>query len=243
MGTSEGLDDDQHDDRRQQQHRNLVEPPVPHMGPRGCLHARTGCTARRTSRDSRSAAAPAASFACIQPPFITAPWPSSHMPSTTAITASPVMKTRQLTRHQQQPCAGGAVVDHRQVDVDARQVEQAREPGDDEHDVQRLNPQVRVAHAMAGSEEASAAGLRADFAVPNTTYFSEVRPSSPTGPRACSLSLEMPISAPRPYSKPSAKRVEAFTITDAESTSRRKRMARRPVLGDDRVGVLASRTC
>jgi len=35
---------------------------------------------------------------------------------------------------------------------------------------------------------------------PNTTYFSEVRPSSPTGPRACSLSVEMPISAPRPYS-------------------------------------------
>ena len=28
----------------------------------------------------------------------------------------------------------------------------------------------------------------------------------------------MPISAPRPYSPPSAKRVEAFTITLAEST-------------------------
>src|SRR3978361_1264315 len=60
---------------------------------------------------------------------------------------------------------------------------------------------------------------------PNTTYFSEVRPSRPTGPRACSLSLEMPISAPRPNSKPSAKRVDAFTITDAESTSRKKRNA------------------
>jgi hypothetical protein len=46
------------------------------------------------------------------------------------------------------------------------------------------------------------------------------------GPRACSLLVEMPISAPRPYSKPSAKRVEAFTITELESTSRRKRCAR-----------------
>lgn len=42
---------------------------------------------------------------------------------------------------------------------------------------------------------------------PNTTYFSLVRPSRPTGPRAWSLSVEIPISAPRPYSKPSAKRV------------------------------------
>src|SRR5262249_15548733 len=35
---------------------------------------------------------------------------------------------------------------------------------------------------------------------PKTTYLSEVSPSSPTGPRACSLSVEMPISAPSPYS-------------------------------------------
>ena len=40
---------------------------------------------------------------------------------------------------------------------------------------------------------------------PTTMYFSQVRPSRPTGPRACSLSVEMPISAPNPYSKPSAK--------------------------------------
>ncbi|MCY1445815.1 hypothetical protein D9M71_623470 [compost metagenome] len=39
------------------------------------------------------------------------------------------------------------------------------------------------------------------------------------------MSVEMPISAPRPYSKPSAKRVEALTITEAESTSVRKRRA------------------
>src|SRR5213075_338367 len=35
---------------------------------------------------------------------------------------------------------------------------------------------------------------------PSTTNFCVVRPSRPTGPRACSLSVEMPISAPRPYS-------------------------------------------
>ncbi|MNT37562.1 hypothetical protein D3C72_1737030 [compost metagenome] len=35
----------------------------------------------------------------------------------------------------------------------------------------------------------------------------------------------MPISAPSPYSKPSANRVLAFTITLAESTSRKNRWA------------------
>ncbi|MCY1563442.1 hypothetical protein D9M68_1010460 [compost metagenome] len=39
------------------------------------------------------------------------------------------------------------------------------------------------------------------------------------------MSVLMPISAPRPNSKPSAKRVLAFTMTLAESTSRRKRWA------------------
>src|SRR5690606_23978105 len=61
---------------------------------------------------------------------------------------------------------------------------------------------------------------------PRTMYFSLVSPSSPTGPRACSLSVEIPISAPSPYSKPSANRVEALTITELESTSARKRRAR-----------------
>src|SRR5207237_6013561 len=60
---------------------------------------------------------------------------------------------------------------------------------------------------------------------PSTIHFIDVRPSSPTGPRAWNLSVLMPISAPRPYSKPSAKRVDALTITLAESTSRRKRIA------------------
>ena len=60
---------------------------------------------------------------------------------------------------------------------------------------------------------------------PSTTHFWLVRPSRPTGPRACSLLVEMPISAPRPNSKPSAKRVDALTSTELESTSRRKRIA------------------
>eukprot|EP00042_Codosiga_hollandica_P008048 m.947752 g.947752 ORF g.947752 m.947752 type:complete len:89 (-) comp302262_c0_seq1:322-588(-) len=60
---------------------------------------------------------------------------------------------------------------------------------------------------------------------PNTTHFIDVSPSRPTGPRAWNLSVEMPISAPRPYSKPSANRVLALTMTLAESTSRRKRIA------------------
>ena len=54
-------------------------------------------------------------------------------------------------------------------------------------------------------------------------YFSQVKPSRPTGPRACSLSVEMPISAPNPYSKPSAKHVGVLIITDDESTSATKR--------------------
>ena len=58
---------------------------------------------------------------------------------------------------------------------------------------------------------------------PSTTYFSDVSPSMPTGPRAWNLSVLMPISAPRPNSKPSAKRVLVLTMTLAESTSRKKR--------------------
>src|SRR6185503_11022742 len=60
---------------------------------------------------------------------------------------------------------------------------------------------------------------------PSTIHLRLVRPSRPTGPRACSLLVEIPISAPSPYSKPSAKRVDALTITELESTSRRKRIA------------------
>ena len=42
--------------------------------------------------------------------------------------------------------------------------------------------------------------------LPSTTHLSEVSPSRPTGPRAWNLSVLMPISAPSPNSKPSAKR-------------------------------------
>ena len=81
--------------------------------------------------------------------------------------------------------------------------------------------------AVAGTPNPSVGLLNQDRTSPwpSTIHFSDVRPSNPTGPRACSLSVEMPISAPRPYSKPSAKRVLALTITLAESTSRRKRIA------------------
>src|SRR5438552_14234535 len=41
---------------------------------------------------------------------------------------------------------------------------------------------------------------------------------APMGPRAWSLSVLMPTSAPRPYSPPSAKRVEALTMMLALST-------------------------
>ena len=42
--------------------------------------------------------------------------------------------------------------------------------------------------------------------------FSLVSPSNPTGPRACNLSVDIPTSAPRPYSKPSANLVIAGDI-------------------------------
>src|SRR5207237_3836386 len=60
---------------------------------------------------------------------------------------------------------------------------------------------------------------------PWTTYFAVVSSRSPMGPRACSFCVLMPISAPKPNSSPSVKRVEALTITTAASTSRAKRRA------------------
>ena len=50
------------------------------------------------------------------------------------------------------------------------------------------------------AKDSDALHYRRIYPWPSTTNFCVVRPSSPTGPRACSLSLEMPISAPRPYS-------------------------------------------
>ena len=43
---------------------------------------------------------------------------------------------------------------------------------------------------------------------------------SPSGPRAWSFCVEMPISAPSPNSPPSVKRVEALCYTAAASTRR-----------------------
>src|SRR5687767_7617292 len=57
--------------------------------------------------------------------------------------------------------------------------------------------------------------------VPCTRYLKLVSCSTPTGPRACSLPVAMPISAPKPNSPPSANWVEALCSTMAESTSLR----------------------
>ena len=56
--------------------------------------------------------------------------------------------------------------------------------------------------------------------------FVVVSSRTPTGPRACTREVEIPISAPRPNWLPSTSRVEALTSTAAASTSRVKRRAR-----------------
>src|SRR5690606_5157445 len=90
----------------------------------------------------------------------------------------------------------------------------------------RYAPGQRYRPAGPSAGTAPAAGYWRISPSPSTTYFCDVSPSRPTGPRAWILSVEIPISAPRPYSKPSAKRVEALIITELESTSVRKRRAR-----------------
>ena len=45
---------------------------------------------------------------------------------------------------------------------------------------------------------------------PRTTYLVVVSSAAPMGPRAWSFCVEMPISAPRPKTPPSVKRVEAL---------------------------------
>src|SRR3990172_13237797 len=54
---------------------------------------------------------------------------------------------------------------------------------------------------------------------PYTMNFCVVSSSSPMGPKACTLVVDIPISAPRPSSKPSLNRVDAFTRTVEEFTS------------------------
>ena len=73
---------------------------------------------------------------------------------------------------------------------------------------------------------------------PRASHLVLVSSARPIGPRACSFWVEMPTSAPKPNSPPSVKRVEAFAITTAESTSARKRSRVRVVLRDDRLGVV-----
>ena len=76
---------------------------------------------------------------------------------------------------------------------------------------------------------AIAEGRRADhgliWPLPRTWYLKVVSCSRPTGPRAWSLPVAMPISAPKPNSPPSANWVEALCSTIALSTSARKRSA------------------
>src|SRR5258708_14497296 len=55
--------------------------------------------------------------------------------------------------------------------------------------------------------------------LPRTTYLKIVSCSTPTGPRAWSLPVPMPISAPITNSPPSANCVEALCITIAESSA------------------------
>ena len=63
-------------------------------------------------------------------------------------------------------------------------------------------------------------------------------PSRPTGPRAWSLLVETPTSAPKPYRKPSAKRVEAFDEDPRGVDLGEEPLRRGAVLRDDGVRVL-----
>ena len=74
--------------------------------------------------------------------------------------------------------------------------------------------------------------------LPRTRYLKLVSCSTPTGPRACSLPVAMPISAPKPNSPPSANCVEALCSTIAEFDLAQEFFRRGLVLGDDRVGVM-----
>src|SRR5207244_4434331 len=60
---------------------------------------------------------------------------------------------------------------------------------------------------------------------PTTTNFVVVSSRAPTGPRAWTREVEIPISAPMPNCPPSTSRVDALTRTTAASTSRVKRRA------------------
>src|SRR5450830_291024 len=198
--SSERFDDDENDDGRQQQDGHLVEPAVPAV--RTLVDAFFELLQQRAAGMVIADRQHHQGQLGMQPASleaVTEPQPhAQHQRHRHQDAAEAV----QLARHQQQAGSGRGLRLHGQVD---------------ENDVKGFNPEH-------GGPRGSLVYARTS-PWPNTTYFKEVKPSRPTGTRACSLSLEMPISAPRPYSKPSAKRVEALTMTEAESTSRRKRMA------------------
>ena len=69
-----------------------------------------------------------------------------------------------------------------------------------------------AATTAASSCAATAADAQARiWPAPRTTYFVVVMSARPTGPRACRRAVELPISAPKPNSPPSVKRVDALT--------------------------------
>src|SRR4051812_10151981 len=92
-----------------------------------------------------------------------------------------------------------------------------------------------MADSLPGPTRWSGGGQRT-WPSPVTTYLVEVISGSPIGPRAWSFWVLIPISAPKPNSPPSVKRVEALTSTAAASTSATKRRSAL-VAGDDRLGV------
>ena len=85
-------------------------------------------------------------------------------------------------------------------------------------------PFTRARHPLPQGERAAPASVdasRPGLPVPSTRYLKVVSCSTPTGPRACSLPVAMPISAPKPNAQPSANCVDALCSTIAESTSLR----------------------
>jgi SAM-dependent methyltransferase len=86
----------------------------------------------------------------------------------------------------------------------------------------------RAAERRRELQLANAHFLLADARIvpsPVTRYLKLVSCSAPTGPRACSLPVAMPISAPMPNSPPSANWVEALRIRIAESSRSKNRSA------------------
>src|SRR5215831_11527224 len=135
----ERLHDDEHDRSGEENHRNLVEPAVPDVG----FRVRVPC------KISQKLPAPhvvgkGESDDCelrVQPGAREA---EAHHPD-----AEHDGKKRarghdapvELALHHLEALAARCILGHRVIDEQARQVEQPRKPGDDENDVQRLDPE------------------------------------------------------------------------------------------------------